>query len=194
VRYFHSGEGQLWERLALCKARVIVGSDQAAAKAMAAVNASIHCRGWKPEDSAEILEMRRRLEESASPLNLKRAPGGTMDVEFIVQMLQLKHGCDLPQIRVPGTVNALKALQAANLLSQDDAEFLSKSYRFQRSIEARIRLMDAAGRHEFPDDPRELAKLAYLLNYADPNQLEAELKATWQETRARFDRLFATAN
>jgi glutamate-ammonia-ligase adenylyltransferase len=194
VRYFESGEGQLWERLALCKARVIVGSPDAAAKAMAAVNASIHCRGWEPEDAAEILEMRRRLEESASPLNLKRARGGTMDVEFIAEMLQLKHGCDLPQIRVPGTLDALAALQTAGCLSKDDAQFLAKSYRFQRSVEARIRLMDAAGRHEFPDDPRELAKLAYLLNYADPNKLAEEMKATWQETRARFDRLFATAN
>jgi glutamate-ammonia-ligase adenylyltransferase len=190
VRYFESGEGQLWERLALCKARVIVGSPDAAAKAMAAVNASIHCRGWKPEDAAEILEMRRRLEESASPLNLKRARGGTMDVEFIAEMLQLKHGCDLPQIRVPGTLDALAALQAAGCLSKDDAQFLAKSYRFQRSVEARIRLMDAAGRHEFPDDPRELAKLAYLLNYADPQKLVEEVKATWQGTRARFDRLF----
>jgi glutamine synthetase adenylyltransferase len=64
------------------------------------------------------------------------------------------------------------------------------SDRFPRTIEARMRLRDAACRHEFPDDPRELAKLAYLLNYADPNQLEAELKSTWQETRARFNRLF----
>jgi glutamate-ammonia-ligase adenylyltransferase len=156
------------------------------------VNTSIHCRGWKPEDAAEILEMRRRLEESASPLNLKRARGGTMDVEFIAEMLQLKHGCDLPQIRVPGTLDALAALQTAGCLSKDDARFLAKSYRFQRSVEARIRLMDAAGRHEFPDDPRELAKLAYLLNHADPKKLAEEVNATWQETRAHFDRLFAT--
>ncbi|HEX6960711.1 MAG TPA: hypothetical protein VF175_02505, partial [Lacipirellula sp.] len=38
VRYFQSGEGQLWERLALCKARVIYGSPEVAERAMTAVN------------------------------------------------------------------------------------------------------------------------------------------------------------
>ena len=52
-------------------------------------------------------------------------------------------------------------------LSADDADYFRRSYRFQRSIEARIRLMDATGRHELPDNPKELAKLAYLLGYAD---------------------------
>ena len=42
-----------------------------------------------------------------------------------------------------------------------------RSYRFQRSIEARIRLMDATGRHELPESDRELAKLAYLLGLCE---------------------------
>ena len=62
-----------------------------------------------------------------------------------------------------------------------------------RSVEARIRLMDAAGRHEFPDEPRELAKLAYLLGYEEPDALAAKVDATWRETRARFDRIFTVA-
>ena len=84
-----------------------------------------------------------------------------MDTEFLVQMLQLKHGQDNPAVRVTGTLAALVALREQGLLSTDDADFLLESYRFQRSIEARIRLMDAAGRHEFPTDPLELAKLAF---------------------------------
>jgi glutamate-ammonia-ligase adenylyltransferase len=193
VRYFEGGEGQLWERLALCKARVIIGSPEVAARAMAAVTAAVDCRPWSPQNADEIREMRQRLRESASPQNLKRAAGGTMDVEFIVQMLQLKFGRQLPQIRVPGTLAALEALATAGLLNSDDAEFLASSYRFQRSVEARIRLMDAAGRHELPDEPRELAKLAYLLGYDEPDALAAKVDATWRETRARFDRIFAAA-
>jgi [glutamine synthetase] adenylyltransferase / [glutamine synthetase]-adenylyl-L-tyrosine phosphorylase len=193
VRYFREGEGQLWERLALCKARVIVGSEDAAQRAMAAVTESIYCRPWQPQDAIEILEMRRRLKESASPQNLKRGAGGTMDAEFIVQMLQLKHGRELPAIRQPGTLDALAALEAAGCLAKEDAQFLARSYRFQRSVEARIRLMDAAGRHEFPDEPRELEKLAYLLGYASGEQLAGEMSETWRETRERFDRIFAAA-
>src|SRR5690606_8343530 len=121
VRYFREGDGQLWERLALCKSRVIFGSPEAAARAMAAVTESVYCRPWRAQDAAEIHQMRQRLRESASTQNLKRAPGGTMDAEFIVQMLQLKHGRELPQIRVPGTIAALEALNKAGVLGKDDA-------------------------------------------------------------------------
>ncbi|MBY0261168.1 MAG: hypothetical protein K2Q20_02425 [Phycisphaerales bacterium] len=67
------------------------------------------------------------------------------------------------------------------------------SYRFQRSVEARIRLMDSAGRHEFPDEPRELEKLAFLLGYADVDRLVQEVDQTWRDTRERFERIFNEA-
>jgi glutamate-ammonia-ligase adenylyltransferase len=193
VRYFREGGGQLWERLALCKARVIVGSPTAAERAMAAVTASVHAKPWTPEDASEILNMRRRLEESASADNLKRGAGGTMDAEFIAEMLALKHGSDRPQVRVPGTLDALTALAKAGILGADDATFLARSYRFQRSVEARIRLMDAAGRHEFPDDQRELEKLAFLLGYESAQRLAREIQEIRRETRARFEQIFAAA-
>ena len=82
---------------------------------MDAVIASIYSRPWRPQDAGEILDMRRRLEESASPENLKRGPGGTMDAEFIVEMLQLKHGADRPDVRMPGTLDALAALGGSRI-------------------------------------------------------------------------------
>ena len=115
---------------------------------------------WRPEFATEIRGMRMRLEETASKRNLKRGRGGTVDTEFLVQMLQLKHGGNDPTIRVPGTLDALEALKQRGYLSDDDADYFRQSYRFQRSIEARIRLMDFSGRHELPDTDRDLAKLA----------------------------------
>jgi glutamate-ammonia-ligase adenylyltransferase len=96
-------------------------------------------------------------------------------------------------VRVPGTLDALTALQQAGYLSTGDAEYFRNSYRFQRSIEARIRLMDAAGRHELPENDRDLAKLAYLLGYERPRELVAEAEHTFAENRARFNRLFDAA-
>ena len=47
---------------------------------------------WQRDDAVEIRQMRERLEESAAAAgDLKRGPGGIVDVEFLVQMLQLKH-------------------------------------------------------------------------------------------------------
>jgi glutamate-ammonia-ligase adenylyltransferase len=133
------------------------------------------------------------LEETASQRNLKRGPGGTVDTEFLVQMLQLRHGGADPSVRVPGTLDALTALEQAGYLSADDAGYFRDSYRFQRNIEARIRLMDATGRHELPENDRELAKLAYLLGYTRPHDLVAEAERISAENRARFNRLFDAA-
>jgi hypothetical protein len=53
--------------------------------------------------------------------------------------------------------------------------------------------MNAAGRHEFPDDPNELAKLAYLLG-VEPKALEDRAMHFFTANRKRFERLFAAAS
>ncbi len=192
ARYFAEGSGQLWERQSLCKARRVLGSEQASQAAMELVAQAAFSTPWRPEFATEIRQMRSRLEETASKRNLKRGPGGTVDTEFLVQMLQLKHGGSDPSIRVPGTVDALEALKQGGYLSADDADYFHQSYRFQRSIEARIRLMDFSGRHELPDTERDLAKLAYLLD-SKPQALVAEAERTFAENRVRFNRIFDAA-
>ena len=193
ARYFTEGPAQLWERQALCKARPVLGTEEACRHAMEIVHEAAYGTPWRSELATEIRHMRMRLEDTASRRNLKRGPGGTVDTEFIVQMLQLKHGGADASIRVPGTLDALTALEAAGYLSKNDAEYFSKSYRFQRSIEARIRLMDATGRHELPDNDRELAKLAYLIGYSNPQALVAEAEHTFAENRSRFNQIFDAA-
>ena len=193
-RYFAEGDGQLWERQSLCKGRVIFGSPEAARRTMEAVNRAVYGPAWKATDTEEIRRMRYRLQESASKRNLKRGPGGTVDVEFVVQMLQLRYGSKKPEVRVPGTFKALAALHQTGLLSDDDFEHLNRGYRFQRNVEARIRLMNAAGRHELPTDATELGKLAFLLGYADAAALVEEAQSIFQENRRRFERIFDEAS
>jgi glutamate-ammonia-ligase adenylyltransferase len=193
LRYFAEGPAQLWERQALCKARPVIGNTEACRHAMHIVAKAAFGTPWQPEFATDIRQMRARLEDTASKRNLKRGAGGTVDTEFLVQMLQLKYGGADGSIRVAGTLDGLTALEAGRYLSADDAEYFRRSYRFQRSIEARIRLMDAAGRHELPENERELAKLAYLLGYSNPQALVTETERTFAENRARFNRLFDAA-
>ncbi|TWT30968.1 Glutamate-ammonia-ligase adenylyltransferase [Posidoniimonas corsicana] len=190
LSYFQSGAGQLWERQALCKARVVYGDPEAAGYAMQAVHQAAFGPDWLPEQTEEIRQMRLRLEENASRTNLKRGRGGTMDTEFLVQMLQLRHGGQDPSVRVTGTLDALAALHGRGYLSDDDFDHFSESYRFQRSVEARIRLMDSLGRHELPTDDGELAKLAFLLGGHDGGQLARRAEECFEENRRRFDQLF----
>ena len=193
VRYFKQGDGQLWERQSLCKARVITGSAATIERAEAAILAARYCQPWQPSFAREIREMRLKLQESASLRNLKRSAGGTMDTEFIVQMLQLKHGQNNPAVRATGTLAALTALREQGILSSEDADLLLESYRFQRNLEARIRLMDASGRHEFPEEPLELAKLAFLLGHPDVDQLSTEVNEMFCRVRGVFLRVFDAA-
>jgi glutamate-ammonia-ligase adenylyltransferase len=189
-RYFQEGEGQLWERLALCKARVVYGSADAALRAMTVVHQVTYGPPWQPADADEVYAMRMRLEETATRRNIKRGPGGIVDIEFLVQMLQLRHGGKPARIRAPGTLDALAALKEAGHLSEADFTFLAKAYRFLRNVEARIRLMNAAARHDLPEDGLELAKLARLLGYESGDQLLADCERTTGEVRQTFDRLF----
>lgn len=191
AKYFASGRGQLWERQSLCKARPVYGSDSARTRVMAAVREAMFAKPWEPTQAQEIRSMRRRLEENASSNNLKRGVGGTVDVEFMVQMLQLRYGQTRPEVLVPNTLDALQALRVAGCLGAEEADYWSRSYRFLRSIEARLRLMNTAARHDFPADEGELRKLAFLLGQPSPESLAEAFRATLAENRRRFELAFA---
>ena len=190
--YFRDGGSQLWERQALCKARVVYGSPRASKAAMAAVGEAAFEHRWKPDDAETIRQMRRRMEETATGSNLKRGPGGLVDIEFLVQMLQLKHGRRNLKLRSPNTLTALAALDAAGILQHDDCETLTRHYRFLRTIEGRLRLMNSTARDKLPDDPTELAKLAHLLRYPTGNALLADYETAIREIRRQFERIFDT--
>lgn len=190
ARYFASGEGQLWERQALCKSRPIFGSAAAQTEVNKLVHAAITAQAWRPEFADEIRAMRQRLEENASPRNLKRGAGGTVDVEFIVEMLQLKHAAAHPAVLATGTLGGIAALSELKLLAEDDANYLHTSYRFLRSIEARIRLMNTTARHDLPEDTHDLKRLAYLLQYPSLDDLRQDCEHFAVENRRRFEKLF----
>jgi [glutamine synthetase] adenylyltransferase / [glutamine synthetase]-adenylyl-L-tyrosine phosphorylase len=189
-RYFGCGGGQLWERLALCKARVVYGSPRVARAASEIVAQAALAAPWRSADALEARRMRGRLEETAATVgDLKRGPGGLVDIEFLVERLQLEHARGNPRLREPNTLAALEALLEAGLLSDCDYTFFDRSYRLLRTIEGRLRLMNSTARDRLPEDPLELAKLANLLHYSGGGALLADYEAAAGEIRRRFDQL-----
>jgi glutamate-ammonia-ligase adenylyltransferase len=187
ARYFSEGEGQLWERQALTRARVIYGDEGGARSAMAAIAQAAYEPEWRPEFAEEIRRMRMRLEETASRANLKRGPGGIVDIEFLVQMLLLKHGRARPNIRHSNTIDALAALHEVGLVGREDFEYFTTSYQVLRSIQSRLRLMNMTALNELPSTPAELDKLARLLDYPDKEKLMADCGRLQAENRKRFN-------
>ena len=193
-RYFESGKGQLWERQALCKARPVFGTKPNRVRAMAFVHNAIKQNEWQPEMVTEIRAMRQAMQKDASDHNLKRGAGGTVDVEFAIQMLQLKHAREDDSVLVPGTLEAIERLVSLGYLASETGSRLSEGYQLLRSVEARLRLMNTTARHDLPEKEKRLEKLAYLLNYPNAAELKNKVGTTRIGIREIFDALFQGLN
>jgi [glutamine synthetase] adenylyltransferase / [glutamine synthetase]-adenylyl-L-tyrosine phosphorylase len=190
ARYFAKGDGQLWERQSLCKARVVCASENMAGVTQDAIARAAFEHPWSAADADGIRQMRQRLAAKATGGNLKRGPGGIVDIEFLVQMLQLKHGHDAEGVRTPNTLMGLRALNKAGFLAEEDARFLTDSYRFLRILEGRLRLMNLTDQNKLPEDPTELTKLSHLLKWPSGGALLVDFERYLKGTRERFDRVF----
>jgi glutamate-ammonia-ligase adenylyltransferase len=136
--------------------------------------------------------MRQRLENTVGAGDLKRGPGGIVDIEFLVQMLQLQHARKNSDLRQTNTLAALAALAAAGLVLPEAQTFFESSYRFLRTIEGRLQLMNSTSR-QLPHDAMELAKLAHLVRYSSGDALACDYEKTTREIRDRFDAAFDAA-
>ena len=175
-RYFESGQGQLWERLALVKSRVVYGNREPSLQVLERVKKAVSSPPWQDEMASEIYQMRLRMEHDCSDTNIKRGIGGTVDVEFIVQMLTLKHVGSLETDLPPGTLQAISGLAELGILTMEQAKTLSESYQLLRQVESGIRLMNSVARHELPEKELDWKKLAYLLRSEDPDLLAEQIR------------------
>ena len=159
-RYYHEGNGQLWERQALTRARIVHGDAEFGQEVMQALSQAAYEIAWKPELIDEIQQMRERVQASGSKRDLKRGFGGIVDIEFLVQMYRLKYGLRFPSLRDPNTWNALEALRAVDLVSQQEHDTLRSCYEFHRLVEIRLRIFHNRSLDELPNKAEDLEKLA----------------------------------
>jgi glutamate-ammonia-ligase adenylyltransferase len=159
------GTAELWERQALTRARLVLGEADFSRQVAAALAEGAYGLPWQPGHADEVLAMRQRLEASRGGRDLKRGPGGLMDVEFLVQLLKIKHGRSTPALRSTNTREALDALAAAGLLSPDEAEDLRAAYDFLMRVQGRLRIVHNRSLDEVPEAPEEVEKLARRLGF-----------------------------
>ncbi len=99
---YHRQSAQLWERQALTKARVVAGPQALARQITELIRQIVYESPLPPGLREEIHRLRARMEteiarESAEHFNIKTGRGGMVDVEFLVQYLQLRHGAEYPE-------------------------------------------------------------------------------------------------
>jgi glutamate-ammonia-ligase adenylyltransferase len=199
-RYFSGGEeaaahpeggAQLWERQALTRGRVVYGEADFAAAVTDAVEQAAYGLAWRPAWADEIAGMRERLEASRPARDLKRGPGGLADVEFLVQLFQLKYGRDLPSLRVPNTWRALAALRNAGLLDAAEHQALTEGYDFLLRVQSRLRIVHNRTLDAVPESPVDVAKLARRLGFDAGVRFLAQLEEHRGRLREQYRRLVA---
>ena len=117
-----------WEHMALARARVVYGSEAAAAELDAIMTEVLATPRDPAKLASEVLDMRQRMAASKAPkgpLDVKLARGGLVDMEFLIHYRQLREHTGLvPQLPV-----ALGQLIGAGLLPGEMAtafDFLSR--------------------------------------------------------------------
>lgn len=187
--YFENGQGQLWERQALCKARPVVVSPRMQPVIEQLLADVIHCQPWMPEHAREIASMRKRLEDTAKGLDIKRGAGGIVDIEFLVQMLQLRHGRELPEVRATSTLAGLRHLYHSGVLEEGVFKDLMESYQYLRTLENRMQLVTPTTRSRVPENPVELSRLSHLMGAETPPVLIRTVEAFLARNRQHFERI-----
>lgn len=191
AQHFAGGAAPLWQWQALCQARPVFGEPALRESVERLIHQLLSQRPANPGDRAAVRNARLLLEKGASPQNLKRGPGGTLDVEHLVQLLQLSLAAGHPQTRCPNTQSAIPLLAAAGGLSSEQALRLGESYRFLRRIESGLRLLNTTARHDFPAEPQTVAQLALLLGHSNPERLREQCLGHLAANRALFEELMA---
>jgi len=134
----------------------------------------IYTPGFTAEDAASMEAMREKLANKAGPASIKRAGrGGVVDVEFVVQMLALRHGAADPGLREGNVPRLLERLKDRGALEAQAAADLYAAYAFLLSLESKIRIVADLREDRLPDG-KELRALARRLGYVDSGDQRAE--------------------
>lgn len=191
-RAYYERWSSTWEAQALLRAAPGAGDPGVAAEVLAVIDAIRYPTGGLSTTQVhEIRRLKGRMEAERAPRggdaarNLKLGPGGLSDVEWIVQLVQLRHGAELRGLRSTSTLFALEAAAAFDLLSADDADVLSQAWTLSSRIRNAVMLLRGRAGDNLPTDPRELSAVAQILGYAKG---ESSLMVEEQRRRARLVR------
>lgn len=189
-RTYQAEDAELWEHMALTRARVIVGD----ASLTGDLDGEIRALVSRPRPAAEVhravRDMRRLVEAEKGhrgALDLKLAPGGLLDLDFLAQALVLGQAHATPDLIGLGACAVFSRAADHGLLRRSDADRLAEAYRQFDDVLHWQRLMVEGDPAEAAPVP--LSRLAVAMGAPDAARLVAALDETRAEVRALFDRL-----
>jgi glutamate-ammonia-ligase adenylyltransferase len=197
---YYQKRGEGWERLALIKSRFIAGDEIVGRELIHIIHTFVYDTPFEPSLAGEIHKMRKRMESERirrdeDNRDIKFGIGGIVDIEFIIQLLQLKYGGSIKELRGTGSLETLKLLSREKLISEEDYQILSKCYLFLRGIEGRLRVEHDRPVTAIPGSKDELSLLAKKLGYKDNrdsagDKFYKDLKSNTEYVREVYNRMF----
>ena len=187
---YHEESAQLWERQSLIRAVPCAGDAKLAEKVMKTVTEFVYFKPLATEFYKEISRLRYRMEnelakETLSKVNIKTGRGGLVDIEFIVQMLQLRHGRKYKTIRSSNTLEAINSMEIRKLLSKEHVKILKDGYLFLKRIENILRLLKDKSISDITDDDFDSLSLESVKYKSG-----AELKSKYLKTTKQIRRIY----
>ncbi|HEX6945837.1 MAG TPA: bifunctional [glutamine synthetase] adenylyltransferase/[glutamine synthetase]-adenylyl-L-tyrosine phosphorylase [Acidimicrobiia bacterium] len=195
-RRYYAEWAEPWEVLALVRARPAAGDPDLLDAFMEMVEPVV----WRPElDEAFVRSIRMvkaRVETERLPVgvepahHLKLGPGGLSDIEFVTQLLQLRHGATEPAVRTPNTREAIRALGGMGALASDEAGALEEALELLTRLRLRLHLRGGRSNDIMPTNADELGRLAAALGFDRRTELMEQYRRHTRRARRVFEKRF----
>jgi glutamate-ammonia-ligase adenylyltransferase len=187
-----------WEFQALLRARIISGTDSLQESFTQLIDVFRYPAELTNQQLVEIRRIKARVESERLPLgadparHFKLGRGSISDVEWVVQLYQLRFARKHAQLRILGTLQSLKQLEELQIVSREQAASLRASWLL--SSRARSALVLAVDKlvDILPTDRRQLEATARILVYqlGSASELEADYLSVTRRARKVFEELF----
>jgi glutamate-ammonia-ligase adenylyltransferase len=192
-RQYFSAYGQAAERLAYTRAVFLAGDREVALQVEKEIEKFTYAKGLSRKDLDEIYDIRGQMEEKAKKakgIEIKLSPGGIVDIEFFVQVLQVALGEEHPELRVPHIPTAMRYLREERIVPVEVLDELRDAYRFFRLIEARHRMVRETADDELPEEPERLVRLSWRMGLGHEKLAGEQLVEKIERIQARVRELF----
>jgi glutamate-ammonia-ligase adenylyltransferase len=197
ARYYER-RAAVWETQALLRARFVAGDADLGARFAELVAPVRWPESFGDDRVREVRRIKARVEAERLPRGVDRTrhtklgPGGLADVEWTVQLLQLRHAHAVPGLRTTSTLDALDAAAAAGLVTVEDAATLRAGWCAATRARNALTLVRGRPSDVLPDDARTLNGVARAVGYPAGSRAEfvdSYRKAT-RRARATVERVF----
>lgn len=183
-----------WETQALLRARFVAGDRGLGDAYTALIDPIRYPQVFGENEVREIRRMKARVEAERLPQgaeperHLKLGPGGVSDVEWLIQLLQLREAGEHPELRSVSTLRVLDAATELELLSPMDASQLVDAWRFASRARSALMLWDGRATDSLPAGRGALAAIAAIIDV--PGEKTSDLEEHWFTVARRARRVF----